>query len=173
MDDGERSSRGPLAFGRRVRPRGDDDLGPAEDPAQQEVGAGKASGNRDLGPVQDHAVGTSQVGAQEADREGRVQDHELGADLVGQRVDAAGEEGLREQHRVPAAHHPEGLVGVELGGPVVGRGEDGERLCGQPPPQLPEVGLDPAELGREVVGDEEVLHPVPTRASSRSRAQAA
>ena len=117
VDDGELSSRGPHAFNRRVPPRGDDELGPAQDPAQQEVGAGKASGNRDLSPVQDHAVGTSQVGAQEAHREGRVQDHELGSHLLGQRVDAAGEEGLREQHRVPAAHHPEGLVGVELAWP--------------------------------------------------------
>ena len=42
--------------------------------------------------------------------------------------------------------------------PVVGRGEHGERRRIEAAPQLPEHGLDPAELGREVVGDEQVGH---------------
>ena len=49
-------------------------------------------------------------------------------------------------------------VGVELGRPLVGAGEHGEGPRWQSPPPLPQERLDAADLGREVVGDEEVLH---------------
>ena len=56
---------------------------------------------------------------------------------------------------------------------LVRRGEHGGALGGEPAPQLPQVRLDAAELGREVVGDEQVLHPAAPRAARRSRAQRA
>ena len=44
--------------------------------------------------------------------------------------------------------------------PRVRAGEHGERLRRQPPPPLPQQRLDPADLRREVVRDEQVLHGV-------------
>ena len=84
----------PLRLRRGVGAGGDDDPGPPQDPAQQQVRGGQATGDRDLGPVKDHAVGPSQVRAEEADRERRVEHHEVGAGLLGQGVDPAGEEGM-------------------------------------------------------------------------------
>ena len=51
-----------------------------------------------------------------------------------------------------------GWRGVALGRAVVRRGEHDELVGRQPPPQLPQVRLDAADLGREVVGDEQVPH---------------
>ena len=52
----------------------------------------------------------------------------------------------------------ERLLGVEGRGTAVRAGQHGERLGRQPPPPLPQQRLDPADLRREVVGDEQMLH---------------
>ena len=109
-------------------------------------------------PCSTTRVRVVESGPEEAERQGRVEDDELGADLVGERVDLATQDGVRQQHRLLAAHDPEGLLGIPGGGAVVRRGEDGDLVGGQPAPQLPQVGLDAAELRREVVGDEQVPH---------------
>ena len=67
------------------------------------------------------------------------------------------------------AHAPGGLRGVEGGGVVVGGGGQHDEGGGvEPAPEVPEVVLDAADLGREVVGDEQVtLHAPPGAADGR------
>ena len=60
-------------------------------------------------PWSTSAYGLLEPGAEEAERAGRVEDDELGADLLGERVDLAAQDGVGQQHRLLAAHDPEGL----------------------------------------------------------------
>ena len=78
--------------------------------------------------------------------------------IVEQLAQVAHQPGCRCQHRQPRSLDAEPLVPVEGGGATVGRRENGELFWGQPAEQLVEVRLDPAELGREIVGDEQAAH---------------
>ena len=53
-----------------------------------------------------------------------------------------------------------GLIGIPGGAVGMRRGEHGERAGVEAPPELPQHRLDPAHLGGEVVGDEQVGHGV-------------
>jgi hypothetical protein len=98
----------------------------------------------------------AEPGPEGADGKGRVEQDQLGADVVGQGVDAPAEAGPGQEELLGRPVDPVGLLGVPLGGTGPRGGEDGDVLGREPAPQLPEVRLDPAELGREVVGDEQV-----------------
>ena len=81
-------------------------------------------------------------------------------------VDPAHHQRVRQQHRLAGPLDLERLGGVELGRAGVRAGEHREPVGRQPPPPLPQQRLDPADLRREVVRDEQVLH------RRRSRAEA-
>ena len=64
-----------------------------------------------------------------------------------------------QQHRLAAARSTRnGWSASQAAAPACGVVSTVTLVGGQPPPQLPQVGLDPAELGREVVGDQQVPH---------------
>ena len=101
-DDGDRqrTAGGPLAFRQRVA-TGRDDESRAEQHAPQGQGrAGDAARHRDLGAVEHEPVGMAQVPAEQAERQSRVEHHQLSADLVGQLVDPATERRVRQKDRV-------------------------------------------------------------------------
>ena len=66
--------------------------------------------------------------------------------------------GRGQQHLLGGPGDGERLGRVEHLGVGPGRGHHPGVLRGQPPPHLPEVGLDAAGLGREVVGDQQGGH---------------
>ena len=76
----------------------------------------------------------------------------------GQLPDPAGEVGLGQQDRLPRPDHPEGLLAVPPGRARVGGGEDRDVVGRQPAPQLPQVRLDPPDLGGKVVRQQDVAH---------------
>ena len=67
------------------------------------------------------------------------------------------------------AHDPERLLRVPGGVAGVARREHGGRRRGEPAPQLVEVRLDPTDLRREVVGDEQAVTATTWARPSRSR----
>ena len=155
--------RGPRAarvgFGRRV-PAGGDHAGRAADHArEQPAGHRQPPGHGDLGAVEDDGVAararrgpTSPTGNAGSST---IADAPTSSASASMRVAAA----ARCGSRTPAGPlDPERLGGVEVAGVRRGRREHGDPLGRQPPPQLPQVRLDAADLGREVVGDEEVRH---------------
>src|SRR5690606_3891534 len=83
---------------------------------------------------------------------------DIGFDLVGQSIDSADEPWRGEKYLFPGPLDPERLHPVPVLHPVVRRGQHGERGGVEASPQLPQQGLYPADLGWEVVGDEEMLH---------------
>ncbi len=74
-----------------------------------------------------------------------------------------------QEHRLPGAVDGEGLLGVETSRIRMRTGYYGHVVGRQAPPQLPEVGLDAADLGGEVVGDEKVRGGHRTAALARSQ----
>ena len=76
-------------------------------------------------------------------------------------------DGVGQQHALAVALDAERLLGVPRRGVGVRRGEHGDVVGRQPPPQLPEVRLDPADLRREVVRDEQVPHELGVHGSGR------
>ena len=87
--------------------------GVAQHVAERLLRARQAAGHGDLGAVEHDVVGQPQRRADEPERHGRVEHDELGAELLGQRVDAAHHPRVGQQHRLPRPLDPEGLVGVE------------------------------------------------------------
>src|SRR5581483_5920047 len=90
-----------------------------------------------------------------ADREHRIDEDHVGTQLARERVDVARERRRRQQERLLRAHDAVRLLGVEGRVTVVRRRQHGRVRGRQPPPQLAQVRLDAAELGREVVRDEQ------------------
>jgi hypothetical protein len=163
-------------FGGRVAARGDDPLGATQRVGERLLGERQPTGNRDLGPVQHEVVRQLQRRPDETERDGGVEDHEVGAEVLRQVVDLLDHPRMREQYRLACAFDAVGLAGVEFGRARVRAGEHGERLGRQPTPPFPEQRLDAADLGWEVVGDQQVLHGAATvrdRSCRRSIAQAA
>ena len=158
-DAGQRPAGGPLAprpaGSHRPRPRG---TAPRSTWRRTRLGAGQPAGDGDLGAVQHDGVRcrsrgpTSPSGragsstTRSAPTSSARSSMRRASDGVGSRTDSA------------RPLDPEGLLGVPGRGLGVGGGEHGERGRVEPPPELPEHGLDPAELRREVVGDEQVAH---------------
>ena len=124
-------------------------------------------------PCRIDAVGDVEVRPEQAERERGVEQDEVDLVLLDRGAHGGQRVGRREEEDLAGhalnADAPLGLRGVEGGGPVVGgRGEDHEGGRVEPAPQVPEVVLDAADLGREVVGDEEVaLHRAPPARSRR------
>ena len=117
--------------------------------------------------MEDHPVGDAEVRAEEPERERRVEQDQVDPVLID--APAHGAASTRGGEEEDGLGHPldvdppPGLLGVEGCGTVVRRcGEDHVGGGVEPLPQLPQVTLDTADLGREVVGDEEVaLHRSP------------
>ena len=84
-----------------------------------------------------------------------IEEDDVGTDLARERVDPSCQRPRREQPRLASALDAERLAGVPLGRTLVRRGEHRGLGRRQTPPQLVEHRLDPADLGREVVRDEE------------------
>ena len=120
--------------------------------------------------MQHHRVGDPEPGADETEGEHGIEDDQVRADPSRRITDPLDQRRPGDEH---AARDPfdadaaSGLLPIEGRGVGVGAGrEHRERLGVEAPPQLPEVGLDPSHLGREVVGHQQVGHPsVPTRSS--------
>ena len=174
--DGRQWSAGGMdRLGRRIATSGDDDPGTAQHPAEHPTRTGESARHGDLGTMDDHAVRPFESRPQPAERQCRIEQHEVGTDLVGETIDAPHQRVGRQQPAGAVALDPDGLAAIELCGSRMRGGEDRGRLGRQSPPQLPEVRLDATELGREVVGDEQVLHATASarRRSTRSSAQRA
>ena len=135
---------------------GDDVRGLTKHAAQEAVRPGQASRHADLGAVNHDGVGHGEPAAHVSKREGGVENRERGAGAGNDGVDARRNGAHREQHLLVSALDAERLGGVEGGVARVGGREDRKAIGRQPAPQLPQVGLDAAQLGREVVGDENV-----------------
>ena len=108
--------------------------------------------------MQDDVIRQPQRWADEPERDGGIEHDQFGADLGAQVVDAADHDRVRQEDGLGRALDAERLLGVEPLGAAVGAREDGEAVGRQAPPPLPEHRLDPADLRREVVRDEQVLH---------------
>jgi hypothetical protein len=158
--DGDRqlAAGGVLGLGGRVAAGGDDVASTAQHVAERLLAERQTARHGDLGAVQHDVVRQAQRRSDHAQRHRRVEHHQVGADLLRQRVDPLDHPRVRQQDRLAGAFDVERLCGVELGGALVGAGEHGEGVGWQPTPPLPQQRLDAADLGREVVGDEEVLH---------------
>ena len=141
---------------RRVLPRRDHTGRAAQHPPSERVRYRQPAGQRDLGAVRDHEVrSVAQARSDEPEREHRIDEHDVGADLTRERAGALRHRARRQQH---ARLHPfdaEVERGVERGRAGMRRGEHGRLPRRQSLPQLREVRLDAADLGREVVGDEQ------------------
>ena len=148
----------PRRLPRRVRAGGDDARRPPQHGRQERAADGEAGGHGQLGPVDDHGVGDPEAGPEHPEGQGRVEDDEVGTGRGRRPADPAGRRRGGQQHRQRGPLDGERLVTVEGVGVGVGRGEDADALRRQPPPQLPEVGLDASRLGREVVGDQQRGH---------------
>ena len=172
--DGDRqlAPGGMFTLGRRIPAGGDDLAGATQRVGECLLGSGEPPGHRDLGAVQHEVVGKLQRRPDQAERDGGVDDDEVGAEVLGQFVDLMDHPRVREQHGLAGPFDAVGLAGVELGRARIRAGEHGERLGRQPAPPLPQQRLDPADLRRKVVGDEQVLHAW-ARSSSRAAAQTA
>ena len=156
--DRQRAAGGPLGLLPGVLPCRDDVAGPTQHDAERLLRPRQAAGNGDLGAVQHDVVGQGERRSDEPERNGRVEHDEVGTEVGGQLVDAAHHQRVRQQHLLGHALDAVRLLGVECRGPAVRAGEHGERLRWQPPPPLPQQRLDPADLRREVVRDEQVFH---------------
>ncbi len=99
-------------------------------------------------------VGALEARADAPERHCGVEQHEVGVDARRQLVDLA-DEAARGQHHL--ACHPfdaDRLHRVERRRTVERGGQNGRVFWRQPAPQLPQVGLDAADLRWEVVGDQ-------------------
>ena len=149
---------GALGLAAGVRPRRHHVAGPSQHGAERLARARQAAGHGDLGAVQHDVVGPGERRADEPERHGRVEHDEVGTEVGGELVDAPHHQRVRQQHRLGHALDAVRLLGVERVGTAVRAGEHGERLRRQPTPPLPQQRLDPPDLRREVVRDQQVLH---------------
>ena len=166
-DARQRPAGGALGLGGRVAAGGDDQLGARAAPARAAArAAGQAAGHGDLGAVEHDAVRAAQRAgrAARAAAPGRARRARRRSRRPGGRCGGAGRAWAAAPARATRTTGTAG--GVPPAAPSYGRGEHGDVVGRQPPPQLPEVRLDAADLGREVVGDEEVLHAPARRAGS-------
>ena len=106
--------------------------------------------------MEDDGVGHIDPWSGQADGNRRVPDHQFGILFPGEAADASGQPWMGKQPGFTGAGDRESLLGVECCRTFVGRGVDRHVLGGEPPPQLPEVGLDAPHLGWEVVRDQQV-----------------
>ncbi len=139
----------------------------AQHPDQRRPAARKTGRDRHLGAVQDHGVRQAQGRTDQPQRHGGVEDHRLRPDLRRQPPDPASQHRVREQDGLPGPLDAKGLIPVEEVVVHVRGGEHGDVVRRQPTPQLPEVGLDPADLRGKVVGDEQVAGHVRPRQGAR------
>ncbi len=109
------------------------------------------------------SYGRRSDGPTRPERERRVEHDEVGADAGGHLVDAGHHPRVRQQRRLAHPLDVERLGAIELLGPGVRTGQHGARLRRQPSPPLPQQRLDAADLRREVVRDQQVLHSRPRR----------
>ena len=136
-------------------------LGPPKDASQEGAAHREAAGNGDLGAVQHHGVRkppAPQRRADPTDRQRRIQHDERGPVGASEGFDGVDESWRWKQDLLLRADDRHGRSCIEAFGVGVGRGEDDSFAHWEPPPQLPEVRLDPSDLGREVVGDEQMRH---------------
>ena len=99
-DARQRAARRPLALGERVAAGGDHEGRTPQHVAEHEVRPWEPPGHGDLGAVEHDGVGPSQARTEQTDRQRRVEHDAVGADLVGQRLDPAGERPGGQQHRL-------------------------------------------------------------------------
>ena len=154
-DARHRSPRGVGARVGGVLPRREHTRRAAQHAPPEERSARDPAGHRDLGAVRDHHVGRgAQAGSDEPEREHRVEEDHISGHLACERVGAPRDRGCRQQH--PAAHALDAEVEpvVQRGRVVMGSGENGRLPGRQALPELRQVRLDAADLGREVVRDE-------------------
>ena len=116
------------------------------------------AGHGDLGAVQHEVVRQLQRRTDQAERHRRVEHDQVGTEVAGEVVDLAHHPRVRQQKRFTGALDAERLVGVERRGIGVRARQHREPVARKAPPPLPEQRLDAADLGREVVRDEQVLH---------------
>ncbi len=102
--------------------------GVAQHPGQGLPRERQAAGDRDLGTVKYDVIWQRQPGADQAQRHGGIEDHELGANVPSQRVDAADHDRVGQQDGLGGALDAERLLAVELCGAGVGAREHGERI---------------------------------------------
>ena len=145
-------------LGRRVGAGGDDPDRAGQDAGQEPAGRRQPAGHGDLGAMKDDGIRQAEAGPDQPERQRRVEHDERGAGVGGFLADPPDERRRREQHGVRCAVHGEGLGSVPSAAGLLPGGQNGDVARRQSTPQLPQVGLDPADLGREVVGDEEVAH---------------
>ena len=116
--------------------------------------------------MHDHPVGSIQVAHQRGSVHHRIQQHQISISGTHQVVDGAHQRRPRNQHRGADTSHGEGLRLVPCVGAGMVGGHHGERVRRQPAPEFPQIGLDPTELGREIVGHQDVMHRLPARVDS-------
>ena len=120
---------------------------------------GKPARHRDLGAVQHDVVGQLAATGRRARaaRPGRARRGRRRPRGPGRRCGAPSTgAGSSTGSRVRSMRY--GLGAVELRGAVVRAGQHGEAVGRQAPPPLPQQRLDPADLRREVVRHQQVLH---------------
>ena len=98
----QRPTGGALGLGRRVRAGGDHVAGVAQHVGQRLLGAGQAAGHGDLGAVQHDVVRQLERRPDQAERHGRVEHHQLGAEPPGELVHPPHHDRVRQQHRLAA-----------------------------------------------------------------------
>ena len=155
---GKRAAHRSFGFASGILPCRHDVAGPPQHAGERLAAAREAARDRHLGAMHYDVVRQPQRWADEPERDSRIEDDQIRAELCTQVVDAAHHDGVRQEDGFPRAFDAERLLVVEPLGASVGAGEHGEAVGRQSPPPLPEHRLDPADLRREVVRDEEVLH---------------
>ena len=106
-DDGRQPAPGgPLGLRQRVPAGRHDQPGLAQQAAEQLPAAGDATGDGDLGAVEDEPERPGQAGPEGADGQGRVEQDQLGPDLLRELVDAPAQRRARQQHAAPGPGRP-------------------------------------------------------------------
>ena len=159
-------------FARGVVARGHDARGGVDGARAEVARARDPTGNGHLRAVHDENVWRrAQAGTELPERQPRIEEDHPGPHLPRDRVDAARERRSGEELRLAGANHTERSVRVPtLVARVVGR-EDRGLPRWQPPPQLVQIRLDPADLRWEVVRDEQRAQGTVTRRRARARAR--
>ena len=73
---------------------------------------------------------------------------------------------MRQEHWLTHTIDSKRLLRIERRGVFVGGGEHRERIGRKAPPPLPQQRLNAADLGWEVVGDQQVFHRAAAASSS-------
>ena len=156
-DHGRQLSTGtPLGFSKRIVPGGHHERRPVEHRAQGLSESGEPSGDRDLGAVQDHAIPVGEPWPDHSEWDCRIEQDERRPAFGGQAIDSFHQPRIWEEDRLGSTLDVESLTEVERDRPLVRRGVDVGVLGRQSLPELEQIVLDPSDLGREVVRDEQV-----------------